>query len=108
MTGYWNHIPLFRYLVPFVFGIIISIQLQLQAIAYVYYFFGLVFIYFLFQIIHKLSSSFRLQPVHGFLFGTHLEVGMELVTDMLTDGSIVGLVNMAISALAIFLLGGLE
>lgn len=47
-------------------------------------------------------------PVHGFLFGTHLEVGMELVTDMLTDGSIVGLVNMAISALAIFLLGGLE
>ena len=68
MTGYWNHIPLFRYLVPFVFGIIISIQLQLQAIVYVYCFFGVVFIYFLFQIIHKLSSSFRLQPVHGFLF----------------------------------------
>ena len=68
MTGYWNHIPLFRYLVPFVFGIIISIQLQLQSIGYVYCFFGLVFIYFLFQIIHKLSASFRLQPVHGFLF----------------------------------------
>lgn len=47
-------------------------------------------------------------PVHGFLFGVHLEMGVELITDMLTDGSLVGLVNMAISALMIFLLGGLE
>jgi len=68
MTGYWNHIPLFRYLVPFVLGIILSMQLQLQAVWYVYCFFGAVFIYFLFQIIHKLSASFTLQPLHGFLF----------------------------------------
>ena len=47
-------------------------------------------------------------PVHGFLFGVHLDMGVELITHMLTDGSIVGLVNMAISALMIFLLGGLE
>lgn len=47
-------------------------------------------------------------PFHGFLFGVHLDMGVELITHMLTDGSIVGLVNMAISALMIFLLGGLE
>ena len=75
MNGYWNHIPLFRYLVPFVVGIIISIQFRLQQPEIRYIFFCFVIIYFLFQLINKLSASFSLQAVHGFLLNILLIFG---------------------------------
>jgi len=47
-------------------------------------------------------------PVHGYLFGEHMEEGTSLVMDMVKDGSQVGLVNMGISWVVIFILGGLS
>lgn len=41
-------------------------------------------------------------PVHGYLFGAHLEEGAELIADMLKDGSQVALVNIGISILIFF------
>ncbi|MFI5172326.1 MAG: ComEC/Rec2 family competence protein [Chitinophagales bacterium] len=75
MTGYWNHIPLFRYLVPFVFGIIISIQFELQQHWIGILFFLLLIIYFLFQVIKKLATSFPLQSMHGWLLNLILVFG---------------------------------
>lgn len=45
-------------------------------------------------------------PVHGYLFGAHIEEGAELISDMLKDGSQVALVNIGISALILFALTG--
>ena len=46
-------------------------------------------------------------PVHGYLFGAHVEEGSALVVDMLKDGSIAASINFVISVLMIFILGDL-
>ncbi|HNK63053.1 MAG TPA: hypothetical protein PKL78_08950 [Anaerolineales bacterium] len=47
-------------------------------------------------------------PVHGYLFGEHVEEGASLLMDMLRDGSQVALVNMGLSWIVIFIFGGLS
>jgi hypothetical protein len=47
-------------------------------------------------------------PVHGYIFGVHLAEGVDLISDMLKDGSLVALINMGVCALMIFAMNGLE
>ncbi len=67
MNGYWNYIPLFRYLVPFVTGILISVHWHLHHPAIVYIFLVLAAAYCITQSFTFFSASFRWQSLYGIL-----------------------------------------
>lgn len=47
-------------------------------------------------------------PAHGYLFGGHVEEGVDLIVHMLNNGYLSALINIGISALMIFVMDGLE
>lgn len=67
MNGYWNQIPLFRYLIPLIAGIILCLNFQISQQWPITIFYCLVLLYGILQLLQKTSSSFALQPLHGIL-----------------------------------------
>jgi competence protein ComEC len=67
MNGYWNHIPLFRYLLPLIAGILFCLHFQWNQTGLLYVFYGLVLVYGILQIIQKTAAQFSLQPFFGVL-----------------------------------------
>lgn len=80
MNGYWNQIPLFRYLIPLIAGIILCLNFQISQQWPVTIFYCLVIVYGTLQFIRKTSSSFSMQFLHGALLQlTILFAGITLV-----------------------------
>ena len=67
LRGYWNHIPLIRYLIPLLSGIIVAISFKIHSVFWYYLFGSTASVYFIFQFIKKSSASFRLQFAFGCL-----------------------------------------
>ncbi|MBK7441034.1 MAG: ComEC family competence protein [Bacteroidetes bacterium] len=80
MNGYWNYIPLFRYLIPFIAGIIICLNFHFSQQWLNYLFYALVLAYAFLQLYNKTASKFNLQPFYGVLLHTILFIaGIVLV-----------------------------
>ena len=67
MNGYWNYIPLFRYLIPFILGIIICLNFQFSQLWLNYLFYASALIFTTLQLYPKTAASFSLQPFYGIL-----------------------------------------
>lgn len=72
MTGYWNRIPIFRYIVALIAGIIVSLCCHTNSSYFAFAFYALLITFLLLQSIPLLSGSFSLQPLIGIVL--HLTI----------------------------------
>lgn len=75
MRGYWNHIPLIRYLIPLLAGITIAINLHFQETYWFYLSGSISLLFIVLQIIRKTSAAYRLQIFYGVLVNMILITG---------------------------------